>query len=124
MSDPRDASGDASGHGTTAEQPRFEPEIIPPGQSGPSGARERMFVFTQTSDGMRRARVATPGPFTIVLILLAVALAAGLLLALVIGAALVIIPILAIVLAALIVTAVIRGYWMRLRGGRRRDLQL
>ena len=96
------------------ETPRFEPEIIPPssGRKGPDD-------WIDTSGGerirVRRATFRAPGPFGIILVLVALGLVASVIFLLLVGFVLVWIPIVAFALAALILFGTVRGYWRRLR---------
>jgi hypothetical protein len=96
------------------ERPRSEPEIIPPGRGG--GRRDSgIFVWVADRDGMRRANVTLPGPFTIFLALALVALIAAVILAVVLGAILFWLPIFVLAVGALLIAATARQYWWRFR---------
>ncbi len=96
------------------ERPRSEPEIIPPGRSG--GRRDSgIFVWVADREGMRRANVTLPGPFTIFLALALVVLVAAVILALVLGAILFWLPIFVLAVGALLIAATARQYWWRFR---------
>jgi hypothetical protein len=105
MSDPFDSH-------RPAEQPRVEPEIIPPGDPGPGGFRGSTFRYTGPD---QRTRVYSIGPFTVILCLIATALIAGLILLLIFGALLIWIPFAAIGIALVLSAALARGYWLRFR---------
>jgi hypothetical protein len=80
------------------EQPRVEPEIIPPDRSGrqsPWGP----YGFTETR-GAHRIYITRMGPFGIALLLLAIAAVATIVMIAVLGAVLIWIPIVAIVVIA------------------------
>jgi hypothetical protein len=96
------------------EWPRSEPEIIPPGRRGGSGGGFQRGAF-EFIDREGRRRRYTIGPFTVILALVTVAVLAGLVLLLVFGALLIWIPVAAIAVAALLTTALARGYWLRFR---------
>ncbi len=101
------------------EQPRSEPEIIPPDGREARGGYDsdaNVFVYVDRDGRTRRMNVTTPGPFTVVLILLAVALVAAIIFALVLGALFFLIPIAAVTLAALIAWFYARNLWYRVRG--------
>lgn len=101
------------------ERPRSEPEIIPPDRSGrgqADDANARVFVYVDRDGRTQRVNVKTPGPFTVILILLALALVASVILALVVGALFFLIPIAAVTLAALIAWIYARSFWYRVRG--------
>jgi hypothetical protein len=78
------------------EQPRVEPEIIPPGRDsryspwGPYG-------FSETR-GIHRVHITRVGPFGIALLMLAIAAVATIVMIAVLGAVLIWIPIVALVL--------------------------
>lgn len=91
------------------ERPRTEPEIIPPGQRGPDGGRYPPYGFRETQ-GMHRVYVGRIGPFGFALMMLVAGLLAAIFLLLLIGTALLWIPI----VAAVIVIAAISGVLRRL----------
>jgi hypothetical protein len=97
------------------ERPRFEPEIIPPDRSG--GPNDRgpnptwpppPYGFTQTH-GTHRFYVRKIGPFGFALLMLVVGLLAGLMLLILIGTALLWIP----VIVVLVIVAAISGLFRR-----------
>lgn len=108
-----------------AEQPRYEPEIIPPGEDGRRrrGGFESVFIHVEEGpDGIRRMSLKRPGPFTIVMILLGIGLAVALFFVVLSALVLLWIPIvIAGILFAMFSTAG-RQYWQRVRnwwrGGR------
>jgi hypothetical protein len=83
---------------TTPEQPRTEPEIIPPDRSGrrstwyPDGYAQ--------AGGTHRLYVARVGPFGFALLMLAVAALAAVILLVILGAVLLWIPIVAVAVIA------------------------
>ncbi len=97
------------------ERPRAEPEIIPPDRRGPDdrGAnwqpRPPPYGFTQMR-GTHRIYVSRIGPFGFALIMLVVGLLAAIMLLILIGAALLWIP----VVAVLVIIAAISGVFRRL----------
>lgn len=95
------------------ELPRVEPEIIPPDRRGPNdrgrGWAPPPYGFSQTR-GTQRIYVGRIGPFGFALIMLVVGLLAVIMLLVLIGAALIWIP----VVAVLIVIAAISGLIRRL----------
>jgi hypothetical protein len=92
------------------ERPRVEPEIIPPDRSGSRGPNwPPPYEFTQ-SRGTHRVYVSKIGPFGFALLLLVIGLFAGVFLLVLIGAALIWIP----VVAVLVVIAAISGLFRRL----------
>jgi hypothetical protein len=80
------------------EQPRVEPEIIPPDRSGRQ-APWSPYGFTDTR-GTYRIRVTRVGPFGIALLMLAIAAVVTIVMIAVLGAVLIWIPIVAVVLIA------------------------
>jgi len=98
------------------QQPRFEPEIIPPSRGG--GERDpnsRVWIWVADRDGMRRANLRVPGPFTIILVLTLVAIIAFGILIVALGAVLIWLPIVVLGFCALLLIAVARQYWWRFR---------
>ena len=85
------------------EQPRVEPEIIPPGRDSRYSPWSP-FGFTETR-GTHRIHVTRVGPFGIALLMLAIAAVATVVMIAVLGAVLIWIPIVAV---ALIVGALLR----------------
>ncbi len=108
-----------------AEQPRVEPEIIPPGEDARArrGGFESVFIHVEEGpDGVKRVHLKKPGPFTIVMILLGIGLAVALFFVVLSALVLLWIPIVIIgILFAMFSTAG-RQYWQRIqswwRGGR------
>jgi len=96
------------------ERPRSEPEIIPPGGSERRD-ESRVFVWVADREGMRRANVTLPGPLTIFLALVLVALVAGVIVLLVLGAVLIWLPVFILAVGALLIAAAARQYWWRFR---------
>ena len=98
------------------ERPRSEPEIIPPGRhGGRSGSQSHVWVWVADREGMRQANVRLPGPFTIGLALALVAMVAGLIVILVLGAVIIWIPVFVLAIVGLLVAAAARQYWWRFR---------
>jgi hypothetical protein len=94
------------------ERPRFEPEILPPDRSGRTG-RGGEGGWPPYGDGVRgtqRIYVGRIGPFGFALLMLAVGLFAAVLLLILIGTALIWIP----VVAVLLIIAAISGLLRRL----------
>lgn len=96
------------------ERPRSEPEIIPPGHSG-ARRDSGIFVWVADREGMRRANVTLPGPFTIFLVLALFALVAAVIFAVLLGAILFWLPIFVLAVGALLLAATARQYWWRFR---------
>ena len=96
------------------EQPRSEPEIIPPGRAR-SGDNSRIFVAIDNGSG-GRMYIARPGPFTIILALLIVGLIAAVILVALLGIVLIWIPVVVVLIAAAFLSASLRHYWRRWSG--------
>ena len=90
------------------EQPRTEPEIIPPGD-----ARLRSRWRTSSNDS-HRAYVTRIGPFGVALLALGIGAVAASILLLFIGAFLIMLPFAGVLLAAAIVIGLLRGPFRRL----------
>ena len=88
------------------DQPRSEPEIIPPeGQV----ARSRWVDGRTWSSGPRRIYVAKVGPFGFILLAFAIAALVGLVLLFLLGAFVILIPLAGLLLAVAVVTSFLRG---------------
>jgi len=93
------------------ERPRAEPEILPPERSGGRGGRNGWPPsYGNGAQGTHRIYVSRIGPFGFALLMLVVSLFAGILLLILIGAALIWIP----VVAVLVIIAAISGLLRRL----------
>jgi TM2 domain-containing membrane protein YozV len=96
------------------EQPRSEPEIIPPEHDQRRGDGP-VWVSVDQFGGTHRIYVGRPRPFTI----LAVLFLAGLILAAIVlllaGLVLFWIPVAVLIVAALILAGYVRRYWARLK---------
>lgn len=101
---------------TEPEQPRAEPEIIPPDRTRPFQRAERggsrVFVGTR---GFQRLYVAKPGPFAIVVALLMLGIAAVALAVFLLGAFLLALPLAGVLALVVIVLGLARGSARRLR---------
>jgi hypothetical protein len=91
-----------------AEQPRAEPEIIPPG--APLRSRLDGFAGPHFS---QRIYVARFGPFGIVLVALAIVAIVTVLLVLLLGALLFWIPVIGVLVAAAILLRFLKSPWRR-----------
>ena len=106
-----------------AEQPRVEPEIIPPGEDARRrGSFESVFIHVEEGpDGIRRVTLKRPGPFTVVLILLGIGLAVALVFVVLSALVLIWIPIAIAGILFALFSGTARHYWDRLqrrwRGG-------
>jgi hypothetical protein len=100
-----------------SDRPRSEPEIIPPDRKGGGrgDSQSHIWVWVADRDGMRRANVTLPGPFTIFLALALVAMVAGLIVILVLGAVIIWVPIMVLAIVGLLIAAAARQYWWRFR---------
>jgi hypothetical protein len=105
-------------HASEPEQPRQEPEIIPPGRGDPRWRQDdpNVFVYVDHAGRTRKFRMTTPGPLTVIFILLTLGLMAAAILAVALSAVLFLIPIAAVTLAGVVAYAYARGFWRRLTG--------
>jgi hypothetical protein len=96
-------------NGNPPERPRSEPEIIPPDRAGGSASQSNWppYGYTRTQ-GTQRIYITRMGPFGIALVLLAIAVAAGIGLLFILGAFLIWIPVVAVALVAAAVTGLFR----------------
>lgn len=94
----------------SGEEPRSEPEIIPPSRAHSS---DRTVWASASVRGRRRVYVARLGPFTIIILMIAIALFAALLVLLLIGAFVIWIPLVIL----LVVAAAVSAWWRRLFRG-------
>ena len=97
-----------------AEEPRSEPEIIPPDHAGRRSAhassRARVFV---DSHGTERIFIATPGPLGIILVALTAGILSAVLLILLLGAFLIWVPLVVFFVAGAIVSGILRRKFRR-----------
>jgi hypothetical protein len=100
------------------EQPRVEPEILPPDGDEPvgRGMPSRMFVFVDRDGRARFTSFRPPGPLTLMLALLILGAIGAAILVLVLGFVLVWIPAAVLAVAALAFSSQIRAAWRRLLG--------
>jgi hypothetical protein len=102
------------GHGP--ERPRSEPEIIPPGhRGGPRSEVSGIWIGVDERDGVHRVYLKRPGPFSIILGLVAIGAIAFAIFLLVASLALIWIPIAVFIVAAFLLSGTIRYYWYRFR---------
>jgi len=92
------------------EEPRSEPEIIPPGHAERGTPRMRVFVDTRSTE---RIYVAKPGPLAIILVILVTGLLSTLMLVLVLGAFLIWLPAVVLFATAALVAGLLRVYFQR-----------
>ena len=98
------------------EQPRSEPEIIPPGFDEHSGSeRFGILVRVDEHDGVQRIVIRQPGSTAIVVGLLSFCLIAGIVFLLVTGLLLLWIPFVVAGILLAFATGVIRHHWRLLR---------
>jgi hypothetical protein len=101
----------SAGNSNEPERPRVEPEIIPPNHFGRQNREERWppsYGYTQMH-GTHRVYVGRIGPFGFALVMLIAGLLAAVLLLILIGAALIWIP----VVAVLVIIAALSGLFRR-----------
>jgi hypothetical protein len=87
------------------EEPRSEPEIIPPGQAEQGTPRTRVFVDTQ------RIYIGKPSPLGLILVTLIIGLLSAAILVLLLGAFLFLLPLAVLFVTALIVAGLFRVYF-------------
>src|SRR5215467_5146808 len=88
------------------ERPKAEPEIIPPGDPRVRPGRAHMW---QSADGTQRIYVARVSPFGFTMVLFMVALMAALFVLLMIGAFVLLLPLVGLIIAGVILSALLRG---------------
>lgn len=97
-----------------AEEPRSEPEIIPPDRAGRqsehTSSRARVFVG---SHGAERIYIATPGPLGIILVALVAGIMAAALLILLLGAFLIWVPLVVFFVGGAVVAGILRRKFWR-----------
>ena len=92
------------------EEPRSEPEFIPPGHKARGEPRVRIFIDPRITE---RVYVAKPGSLGSVLLILIVGLLSALMLVLLLGAFLVALPLVVLLVTAAIVAGLLRIYFQR-----------
>jgi uncharacterized protein YqhQ len=97
------------------ERPRSEPEIIPPGRRGARDEFSSVFISVDERDGVRRVTIKHPGPFAIVLSLLALGLIIAVIFLLLAGIVLVWVPIVVAGLLLALIVGAVRYHWWRLK---------
>jgi len=93
-----------------ADEPRSEPEIIPPDRAGRDTHRARVFVDAR---GTERVYVARLHPLGFILVVLISAVLAAVMIALLLGALLIWLPLLVFFVAGVIIVTVLRAYFAR-----------
>ena len=94
---------------TPPEQPRAEPEIIPPDRAGARAPWRGEAAWTAT-DGVHRVYVTRIGPFGFVLLVLVVVILAAVAFLMLLGAFLVVIPLAGLLLVAAVIAGLMRGF--------------
>jgi hypothetical protein len=104
-------------HRPRVERPRVEPEIIPPHGRSRRGGFDSLFIrVDEGDDGIRRVYLKKPGPFTIILILLAAGAVAALFFLLLAGLMLLWIPLIIIGILFAVFSVSARDLWSRMQG--------
>jgi hypothetical protein len=88
----------------------------PDRQDGSSSESTNVFIFNDRQGRTHRVNVAAPRPLTVLLVLALFVLVSSVILALLLGALLIWIPVAATIIGAMIAYAYLRGFWRRLRG--------
>jgi hypothetical protein len=96
------------------EQPRSEPEIIPPARGGTHADRSPEW-FTARERGTSRVYVARMGSWSILGIVLLVGLVAGATLAILLGTLLIALPVIGLLIAAAMISSALRSHLRRPR---------
>lgn len=100
-----------------AERPRVEPEIIPPHGRSRQGGFDSLFVGVEEGpDGIRRIYLKKPGPFTIILVLLAAGAVVALFFLLLAGLMLLWIPLVIAGILFAVFSVSARDLWSRMQG--------
>jgi hypothetical protein len=92
------------------EEPRSEPEVIPPGQAEQDTPRMRVFVDTHSTE---RVYIGKPSLLGIILVTLIMGLLSAVLMVLLFGALLVALPAVVLLVTAAILTGLLRVYFQR-----------
>jgi hypothetical protein len=90
------------------EEPRSEPEVIPPGQAERDTPRMRVFVDTHSTE---RVYIGKPPPLGIILVILITGLLSAAMLVLLLGAFLFLLPLVVLFVTAAIVAGLLRIYF-------------
>lgn len=104
---------DDRGRDGPPENPRSEPEILPPERA--RGRGPRPYVWIWTADGSGAPRMTAPGVFAILLAFAFAGLVATVILLVALGAVLFWVPVIILVMSALVLSALFRQYWRRFR---------
>ena len=89
----------------SGEEPRSEPEIIPPGQAEQGTPRTRVFVDTQ------RIYIGKPSPLGLILVTLIIGLLSAAMLVVLFGAFLFLLPLAVLVATGVIIAGLLRFYF-------------
>lgn len=104
-------------HRPPVERPRVEPEIIPPRSQAHQRSFDSLFIRVEEGDdGIRRIHVKKPGPFTIILILLAAGTLGALFFVLLAGLMLLWIPLVVVGILVAMFSGTARDLWSRVTG--------
>lgn len=104
-------------HSPRVEQPRFEPEIIPPNARPQQPGFDSLFIRVEEGDdGIRRVHLKKPGPFTIILILLAAGTLGALFFVLLAGLMLLWLPLVIAGIVFAMFSGRARGLWSSVQG--------
>ena len=91
------------------EEPRAEPEIIPP-RAPLRPSRMNSFTYSHFA---QRIYIANIGPFGIILVALAIGIVSAVILVLLLGAILIWIPVIGLLVAAAMISRVLRSHFRR-----------
>ena len=101
------------------EEPRREPEIIPPDRNPERAARDSsgIWVSIDGSNGRRSSRIylAKPSPLAMILAVVVLAALVALILVVLIGVFVIWVPALVLLAAAFMLSGLVRGYFRRQR---------
>lgn len=96
------------------EEPRSEPEIIPPDQAGrrPAQSASRMRIFVDTH-GTERVYIAKLRPLGFILMALTIGILSVVMLILLLGAFLIWIPLVGLLIAGAVIFGLLRAYFQQ-----------
>ena len=95
------------------EEPRCEPEIIPPARGRTQAYQAGPDWFAGNGRGTSRIFVARLGPWSLIGIVLLIGLFAGAVLAILLGALLIAIPVVGLLIAGALIANALRARWRR-----------
>lgn len=106
------------------EQPRAEPEIIPPGAPDPrrpgTGAPEdfpgAVFITVDQDGRTRYTKIEPPGPFSVAIGMLVLGAVVAAILLVALGLVLFWVPVIVIVIAVLLFSSYLKAAWRRFMG--------